>query len=171
MPEAKVEEISEKKITVAIQLIVMVALASLLPLFPLQQITGPLVNALLYIAVVMLGVNNALLICFLPSVVAISTGLLPILMLPLIPVIIVGNILLVLMFSRLREKNFWLGVGVASLLKYIFIYSLASILASQMIQQPPFAKVVSTMMGLPQLVNALLGGIIAWIFLKSIKRI
>lgn len=171
MPEAKVEEISEKKIAVAIQLIVMVALASLLPLFPLQQITGPLVNALLYIAVVMLGVNNALLICFLPSVVAISTGLLPILMLPLIPVIIVGNILLVLMFSRLREKNFWLGVGAASLLKYILIYSLASILASQMIQQPPFAKVVSTMMGLPQLVNALLGGIIAWIFLKSIKRI
>lgn len=171
MPEVKTEEISEKKIAVAIQLIVMVALAALLPLFPLQQITGPLVNALLYIAVVMLGVNNALLICFLPSVVAISTGLLSALMLPLIPVIIVGNILLVLMFSRLREKNFWLGVGAASLLKYIFIYSLASILASQMIQQPPFAKVVSTMMGLPQLVNALLGGIIAWIFLKSIKRI
>ena len=171
MPEERVEAVSDKKIATAIQLLVILALAALMPLFPLQQITGPLVNALLYIATVMLGVHNALLICFLPSIISISTGLLPPIMLPLIPVIIVGNILLVLMFSRFREKNFWLGVGTASVLKFVFIYSLASILAQQMIHQDKFAKLVSTMMSFPQLINALAGGIIAWVFLKSIKRI
>lgn len=171
MAEAKAEAISDKKIVVITQLLAMMSLAALLPLFPLQQITGPLVNALLYIAVIMLGANNALLICFLPSVIAFSTGLLPALMLPLIPVIIIGNILLVLFFNYFKEKNFWLGVAVASFAKYIFIYSLASILVSKIIKATSLANLVSSMMSYQQLLNALLGGIIAWIFLKSIKRI
>ncbi len=171
MEEAKVEVIADKKINTMIQFGSMVLLAILFPLFPLQQITGPLVNALLFIAVVILGVRNALIICFLPSIMSVSVGILPAVMLPMIPVIILGNILLVLLFNYFYQKNFWLGVVIASFVKFVFIYSLATLLASEFIKSPIFAKVVGLSMGYFQLITALLGGIIAWVFLKFIKRI
>jgi hypothetical protein len=171
MEEAKVGVIADKKVVVSTQLLSMVVLAVLFPLFPLQQITGPLVNALLFIAVVILGVRNALLICFLPSIMSVSVGILPLVMLPVVPVIIIGNILLVLLFNYFNKKNFWLGVVIASFVKFIFIYSLATLLATEFIKSPMFAKVVGLSMGYLQLVSALAGGIIAWVFLKFIKRI
>ncbi len=171
MPEERVEVISEKRVATAVQLLIMVALAALFPLFPLQQITGPLVNALLFVATIMLGVRNALLICFLPSIMAYSVGTLPFFMWPMIPVIILSNILLVLLFSKLQKKNYWLGVVVASFVKFVFIYSVATLLASEFIKNPMFVKVAGLMMGYMQLVSAVVGGIIAWVFLKSIKRI
>lgn len=171
MAESKVDVMADKKVVVSTQLLSMVVLAVLFPLFPLQQITGPLVNALLFIAVVILGVRNALLICFLPSIMSVSVGILPLVMLPVVPVIIIGNVLLVLLFNYFNKKNFWLGVVIASFVKFVFIYSLASLLASEFISSPMFAKVVGQAMGYMQLVSALLGGVIAWVFLKFIKRI
>lgn len=171
MAESKVDVLTDKKVVVSTQLLGIVVLAVLFPLFPLQQVTGPLVNALLFIAVVILGVRNALLICFLPSIMSVSVGILPPIMLPMIPVIILGNVLLVLLFNYFYQKNYWLGVISASFIKFIFIYSLASLLASEFISSPIFAKVVSQAMGYMQLVSALAGGVIAWIFLKFIKRI
>ncbi len=171
MEEAKVGVIADKKVVTMTQLLSMVVLAVLFPLFPLREITGPLVNALLFIAVVILGVRNALLICFLPSIMSISVGIMPMVALPLVPVIILGNVLLVLLFNYFYNKNFWLGVVSASLVKFIFIYSLATLLVSEFIPSPLLAGIVGQTMGYLQLVSALLGGIIAWVFLKFIKRI
>lgn len=171
MAETRVETITDKKVVVTIQFLGVAILALLFPLFPLQQITGPLVNALLFIATIILGVRSALLICFLPSIMSISVGLLPAVMLPMIPVIILGNILLVLLFNYFQKKNFWVGVGLASFVKFVFIYSIATLLASEFIKNALFAKLVGLMMGYMQLASALLGGIIAWLFLKFIKRI
>lgn len=171
MAESKVDVMADKKVIVSTQLLGMVVLAVLFPLFPLREISGPLVNALLFIAVVILGVRNALLICFLPSIISVSVGILPLVALPLVPVIILGNVLLVLLFNYFYKKNFWLGVVTASLVKFIFIYSLATLLVSEFIASPLLAGIVGQTMGYLQLVSALLGGIIAWIFLKFIKRI
>jgi hypothetical protein len=171
MSEARVDTIVDKKVAVSMQFLGIAILAVLFPLFPLQQITGPLVNALLFIATIILGVRTALIICFLPSIMSVSVGILPAVMLPMIPVIILGNILLVLLFNYFNKKNFWLGVVIASFVKFVFIYSLATLLASEFIKSPIFAKVVGLSMGYFQLITALAGGIIAWIFLKFIKRI
>lgn len=171
MAEARVDVIADKKVAVSMQFLGVVALAVLFPLFPLREITGPLVNALLFIAVVILGVRNALLICFLPSIMSVSVGILPIVALPLVPVIIIGNVLLVLLFNNFQKKNFWLGVVSASLVKFIFIYSLATLIVSEFISNPKLSAIVGQTMGYLQLVSALLGGIIAWVFLKFIKRI
>lgn len=171
MAQERVEAIADKKVAVSMQFLGVVALAVLFPLFPLREITGPLVNALLFIAVVILGVRNALLICFLPSIMSVSVGIMPMVALPLVPVIIIGNILLVLLFNSLNKKNFWLGVVTASFVKFIFIYSLATLLVSEFISSPLLAGIVGQTMGYLQLVSALLGGIIAWVFLKFIKRI
>jgi len=171
MSEERVEVIADKKIAVSIQFLGVAILAVLFPLFPLQQITGPLVNALLFIATIILGVRTALIICFLPSIMSVSIGILPAVMLPMITVIILGNILLVLLFNNYNKKNFWLGVVTASFVKFVFIYSLATLLATEFIKSPLFAKVVGISMGYFQLFTALAGGVIAWIFLKFIKRI
>jgi len=171
MAESKVEVLVDKKVVASTQLLGVVVLAILFPLFPLREITGPLVNALLFIAVVILGVRNALLVCFLPSIMSVSVGILPLVALPLVPVIILGNILLVLLFNYFYKKNFWLGVVSASLVKFIFIYSLATLLVSEFISNVQLAKIVGQTMGYLQLISALLGGIIAWVFLKFIKRI
>jgi hypothetical protein len=171
MAEARVEAIADKKVALSMQFLGVSILALLFPLFPLQQITGPLVNALLFIATIILGVRSALVICFLPSIVSVSVGILPAVMLPMIPVIILGNVLLVLLFNYFNKKNFWLGVIIASFVKFVFIYSLATLLASEFIKSPMFAKVVGQAMGYMQLVSALAGGIIAWVFLKFIKRV
>lgn len=171
MAESKVDVMADKKVIVSTQLLGMVVLAVLFPLFPLREISGPLVNALLFIAVVILGVRNALLICFLPSIISVSVGILPLVALPLVPVIILGNVLLVLLFNYFYKKNFWLGVVSASLVKFIFIYSLATLLVAEFISSPQLAKIVGQTMGYLQLISALLGGVIAWVFLKFIKRI
>ncbi len=171
MAEARVDVIADKKVAVSMQFLGVAILAVLFPLFPLREITGPLVNALLFIAVVILGVRNALLICFLPSIMSVSVGILPVVALPLVPVIIIGNILLVLLFNYFNKKNFWLGAIMASFVKFIFIYALATLLVSEFISNPKLAAIVGQTMGYLQLVSALLGAIIAWVFLKYIKRI
>ncbi len=61
------------------------------PLFHFQPVTGPIVNAILFIAVSLLGIEYALLIGLIPSVIALSTGLLPAILAPMIPFIMLSN--------------------------------------------------------------------------------
>lgn len=146
-------------------------LALLAPLFPLQQISGPIVNALLFIAVLILGLKQTLPICFMPSIMALSAGLLPWLLAPIVPFIMLSNVILVIVFAYTYEKNFWWGVLAASLLKFIFIWSTTAAVANLIIKKPQAIKAVAMMMSWPQLFSALAGGVIAYFVLKFIKRI
>lgn len=148
-----------------------VTVALVAPLFPLQQVTGPIINALLFIAVVMLGLRQALVVCFMPSIMALLAGILLPIMAPIVPFIMLSNVVLVVIFSYLYQKNFWLGVGLASIVKFIFIWSTTSAIANLFIKKPPIIAKISQIMSWPQLVTALAGGILAYIFLKAIKRI
>ncbi len=152
------------------QTAIFIGLASIAPLFPMQVIAGLIVNALLFMAVIFLGIRHALIICALPSIIALSTGLLPFVLAPIIPFIIVGNIILVSIFNYVKDKNYWIGIISASLLKFIFIFATSLVIVDRFLS----AKIASNilhMMSWPQLVNALLGGIIAYAFLKFIKKI
>ena len=151
------------------QLSVCVALAVAAPYFLNQLITGFIVNALLFISASTLGLESAFLLCLIPSLISIYTGLLPLALAPMIPFIMMGNTLLVLTFSRLGKKNFWAGAIPAAIIKYVFILSVGTILASSVLKGT--AKNVLLMISWPQLATAIAGAVIAYLFLKIIKKI
>ena len=152
-----------KKMTIFAVLLLVTTLA---PILKQQMITGPIVNACLFASVILLGVRAAILIGFLPSLFALSFGLLSPLMIPLIPFIIVSNIILVLIFGALRKINYWLGAISASFIKFIFLFTTSSVIISLFIKGIAAPK-VAQMMSWPQLVTAIAGAIFAYLFLKN----
>ena len=169
MITAKTLVFKKERISTSVQFISLMAVVSLAPFFLQQAIVGPAVNATLFIAVVLLGARNAVLIGILPSLVALSTGLLPPVLAPMIPFIMTGNILLIMVFSSLRKKNYWLGMVTASVLKFIFLFGASSIVIDLLLNKSVAPK-VAMIMSYPQLFTALSGGLIAFLFLRSIKK-
>ena len=123
-----VKTLATKKeiILVLAQFGVLVAVATLAPLIGSQAIVGPIVNATLFISVVLLGVRAGILVGLIPSSIALYIGLLPSVLAPMIPFIIIGNTILVLVFGYLKNRNYWLGVVSSGFLKFIFLFSTSS---------------------------------------------
>jgi len=157
-----VELFLTKKMAIFASLLLTVTIA---PIAKQQMITGPIVNAALFASVILLGFRGAFLIAFLPSLFAIQFGLLPIVMTPLIPFIIASNFILVFIFSYLRKTNYWLGIVSASFIKFIFLFTSSSVIVSLFIKGPA-AKNIAQMMSWPQLITALSGGLVVYLFLK-----
>ena len=149
---------------------VLVVGATVAPLFHQQEITGPIVNAILFVAVVILGRQAAILVGLMPSLLALSVGLLPFVLAPIIPFIMVSNAILIIIFSNLRTKNYWLALVIASLVKFLFLFSTSSIVINLLVKKE-LAIRASAMMSWPQLFTALAGGLLAYIFLKIFKKI
>ena len=122
--------------------------------FP-QLVTGPLVNTVLYVAAMIVGWQGGILIGIFTPVIVFLRGILPPPLTPLIPFIALGNALLVFLFFRLKNKNRIIGIIVASMVKYLLLANAVKFL----VQVPPS---IANMMSFPQLVNALIGGIIAF---------
>ncbi len=172
------------------QLSIFVAAAVLAPYFGNQLVTGSIINALLFISVSTMGIESAFLLCLVPSLISIYTGLLPLALAPMIPFIITGNALLVLVFSRLalapvksvpqsgtlsarsgqfNGVKFWLGAVPAALAKFVFIWITGTILANFVLHS--IVKNVLLMISWPQLATAIAGAAIAFVFLKAIKKV
>lgn len=152
-----------KRIAISlIQFIILLAVISFAPLINNQIITGTIVNASLLIAVVLLGMRGAVLLCFLPSLASLLFGLLPMVMAPMVPFIIFGNIALVYIFNLLSEKNYFLGLVPAALVKFSFLFLVSNFLISFFIKQPVADK-IAVMMSYPQLITALIGGVVAYL--------
>jgi hypothetical protein len=139
-------------------------------------ITGPLINALLILILFVVGRRYALLMCFVPSLMALAGGLLPMALAPVIPFIMLGNVIFILSidyFYRASKKQFngfWIGVAVGGALKYLFIWFNANLMINLILQKEMAAAVVR-MVSWPQFATALAGGIIAFVILKWLKRI
>jgi hypothetical protein len=134
--------------------------------FSNQFITGTIVNALLISSVVLLGLRQSFGIAIIPSLFALGFGFLPSVLAPFIPFIIVANIILILCFYFLKDKNYWFGVIIGSIFKFSFLFFSSSIIFGNSLP----AKVLE-MMAYPQLFTALMGSILAFIILKSLKKI
>jgi hypothetical protein len=134
-----------------------------------QPITGSLVNAILFIATTFLGIETAIMIGLIPSVIALSFGLLPVILAPMVPFIMISNALLVIIFGLFQKRNYWLAVISASLIKFIFLFSTSSVVIGLLIKKEIAAK-VAAMMSWPQLFTALSGGIIAWLIIKAARK-
>ena len=151
-----------------VQFILFVAIVAVAPLVKQQFIVGPIVNAVLFISAATLGTASAIMIGLIPSVISISVGLLPAVLAPVIPFIMISNAVLVSVFAILKKRNFFLGVIVASIVKYLFLYVTSSVVIGLLLKKA-VASQVAQMMSWPQLVTALVGGLIAFLFLKATK--
>lgn len=149
----------------------LMAVVAVLPHYVHNQfITGPIVNATLFIAAVILGAGNAILIGLVPSVVALVSGLLPAPLAPMVPFIMISNAVMILTFSYFRKVNYWGGVMGATLFKYAFLYLTSTIVVGLISNHNIALKAAATMMAWPQIVTALIGGVIAFGVLKLIKN-
>lgn len=155
----------------------LMGLTMFLPFFiHLQWLTGPIVNALLIIILFLVGIRSALFACLIPSLMALAGGLLPAVLAPAVPFIMISNVLYILSidwiynYSKSMNKGFWLGMIAGSLVKFLFLLVSVNIISKLLIKSELAVK-VAQMMSWPQLATALTGGMIAWIFLKWLKRI
>lgn len=147
----------------------LVGVATLAPLFFTQAITGTVVNATLFLAVALLGFRTAIFVAIVPSLIALSIGQLPAILAPMVPFIMAGNIILMYIFSKLKDSNYWFRVGSASFLKFIFLFATSQLLIHFVIKSPVAAK-IAMLMSWPQLLTALAGGVLAYVTLGVIKK-
>jgi uncharacterized YccA/Bax inhibitor family protein len=127
-------------------------------------ITGPLVNMMLFISTYLLGGLGGALIGSLTPWIALLRGILLPPLAPMVPFIIAGNITLVVIYHLLQKKNKYLGIGLASLLKFTILTSGVRFLVNL---PPKIAKV----MQFPQLLTALAGGLLALTLIKILRGI
>jgi len=139
------------------------------PLIGNQFITGSIVNAMLLISTIVLGLPSALLLSFLPSIISLFVGTLPAVLFPMIPFIVLGNMVFVYIFNKLVEKNYWLGAISGSLLKFALLFVSSNLIIQFFIKQTVASK-IALMMSWPQLATALIGSAIAFTIYKAIKR-
>ena len=129
--------------------------------FP-QYITGPLINMVLFVAAMVVGWGGVLIGGLTPWL-AFVRGILPPPLAPIIPFIILGNIILVIVYYLLRKQNNYLAIILAAITKFaILSYGVKSVASL-----PPK---VAQMMQLPQLLTALVGGILALFLIKALAR-
>jgi len=169
MTKVKTIAIQRQSVLKWAQLSVLISLSILAPLLKTQSLTGSLVNATLFLATALLGTRQGILVGLLPSLISLSIGLLPMILFPMIPFIIISNIILVLIFDYLRKKNYWLGVVSASFIKFLFLFLTSSFVISLFVENQ-IAMKFSSMMGIPQFFTAITGGLIASIVLRAFKK-
>ncbi|MDP2708625.1 MAG: hypothetical protein Q8O93_01030 [bacterium] len=149
--------------------------AIVLPFFiHAQLLTGPVINAIFILALFIVGIRSALIICLIPSLMALSGGLLPPVLAPAVPFIMIGNVILVLCVDRFYDwrpdvRGYWQGVLIGAALKFSFLYLSVSWIAKLLIKQE-LAAAVANMMSWPQFITAAIGGAIAFGILKWLKR-
>lgn len=170
MNKEKTLTIDRNSISFLTWLVVLTGIATIVPLFHQQMITGPIVNATLFVATIILGAQMGIFAGLIPSIIALSIGTLPPALAPMVPYIMISNVILILTFNFLKDKNYWLAMILASLLKFLFLFSTSSLVIG-LLMKKELAESVAMMMSWPQLVTALAGGVIAWIFFKKTRSI
>lgn len=140
-----------------------------IPAFVHQQfLVGPIVNALLILALFHLGKSQAFFLALIPSTVALSRGLLPMTLAPMVPFIMISNCLYLEVFARSRTNGF-LTVFVASFVKTVFLFIISKLLMEKFLVAAMASK-ITIMMSWPQFATALLGGILALLINVSLKK-
>jgi len=158
------------------QFIALAGIASILPFYiHLQWVTGPIVNAILIIVLMLIGIRSALVLCLVPSLMALAGGLLPAILAPAVPFIMLGNVIFVLTvdylynYAKNAQTGYWLGVIAAAGLKFLFLLVSVNFITELLVKQELAAK-IAQIMSWPQFATALAGGLIAWAVLKWLKR-
>jgi len=159
------------------QFLGLAGVATALPFFiHLQWATGPIVNAILIITLFLVGIRSALVLCLVPSLMALAGGLLPAVLAPVVPFIMISNVILVLsvdfIYKNIKDtfKSYWSGIIIGASLKFLFLYFSVNIISKLLIKHELAVK-VAQMMSWTQFFTALTGGCLAFIVLKWLKRL
>lgn len=133
-----------------------------------QWFTGPLVNAFLLLASSLVGMGSGVVIGLLTPWIALLRGILPPPLAPVVPFIMLGNALLVIIFSLITRKKEvpWLNVLALSLAAF-GKYLLLSQAVRYLVEVPPR---VAQAMQIPQLLTALAGGVIALLVGGAVRK-
>ena len=130
-----------------------------------QMLTGTLVNAFLIMAALHFKGWKAAPIVILPSVAAVLSGVLfgpfTIFIVYMMPVIWIGNLVLVYLFKYLhmmKNMNYWAALGGSALAKSALLFGAAFVLVNLSMLPAVFL----TAMGVLQLGTAIAGGIVAF---------
>jgi len=139
-----------------------------------QIIVGVLVNTLLITSALNIKGYKLLPVIIAPSLGALSRGILfgpfTIFLVYMIPFIWIGNAILVYAFKELnlnKKVNRWITLLAGSILKAAFLFAIAYILVKSGI----LPKLFLTTMGIFQFYTAILGGIIAFGFQWTKKKV
>lgn len=136
-------------------------------------IVGPVVNAVLLVATEFSGILSGVVISVIaPFVSAITnkSAMGPI-VLAFSPFIISGNILLVLCYALLKKKNQIVAIGMGAVVKSAFLYGAILIFTSLMKLNDKITTVLLGLFSWPQLVTAILGGIIALAVFPALRKV
>lgn len=169
MAREKVGVKNKELASIMAKYVALLGIATIAPFFGSQPVTGIIVNATLFVATIFIGTRGAVLVAVAPSLIAVSVGTLPPPLAPIIPFIILGNIILILIFGYAYKNGYWRGVISASVAKFIFLYTTTSIMMDLILDKTLSAN-IAVMMSWPQLFTAIGGGLLAFAFLKSIKK-
>lgn len=135
-----------------------------------QWLVGTIINACLFLGVLYFPKKYFILLAVLPSLGILSRGLifgqLTMFLVYFLPFIWIGNLILMIVFSRLIRTNnpmsFFYGVVGSAVVKFLFLFILVNIYFNLEI----VPKIFLTAMGLNQLATALAGGLIAFTIFK-----
>ncbi len=130
-----------------------------------QPITGPGINAILYIASIYIGPVSGVLVGLLTPWIALSTGIMR--LAPAVPVIMAGNAVLALVSGYLDRYNRYIGMGLAAVAKYtVMTLGIKYLIAGgTQIPAPVYASLTIT-----QLLTAVIGAVLASIILHGLGR-
>lgn len=159
----------EKFFPYALKFTALLGVSVMAPFVGSQPITGTIVNAVLIVAAVILGKKEAITIGTFPSLMSVVTGLLIPAVVPLIPFIILSNIILILAFDIFRRKNYWKGVIYGSIAKFVSL-SISGIILVKFFEWNSMSKIIAMMFSWQQLITAISGGIVAYGMLKILKK-
>jgi hypothetical protein len=130
-----------------------------------QLLIGSIINFILVFSVSKYGLKKIIPVLFLPSLASFLNGVLFGVFTPyllyLMPFIVLSNLILVLTVKYIKVK--YLNIGIAALLKACFLFSAVYILFNTI----HIPEIFLTTMGLIQLYTALIGGILASLFITS----
>ena len=168
------------------------------PLVFSQPITGSFVNAALFLSAAFFGFRReSFLIATVPSLVAVSTGQLPIALAPVVPFIMAGNLLLVFLADRgfrngfshpsphkaaelpsergagdtfsVTSRSYVTTTVVTAVAKSALLFVVGFLFSVTLFRGTPLAGTVLTVFGWLQLATALVGAAIAFGVLRILR--
>ena len=145
------------------------SLRFIIPIPPFLSVflIGSLVNSCLLIAEETVGIKYALIIGCTAPLVAYFQQLLPLPIL-IIPVII-GNWIYIFIFMMGKKWQRWLGVSLAAVSKFLFMYVAFAWLLTMIAIPATLAASLMFVMSWPQLVTGILGGLLAGFITKRLQ--
>jgi hypothetical protein len=166
MAQQKTEVLT--RVDVAVGMAALTLVAVLAPLLRVQLLTGIIVNACLVIALATLGKKPALGVALFPSTVAALSGTLPPALVPLIPVIVIANAVLIHVFDFFKGRGFAAAALASSFAKYAFL-SLAGYAYLAVFSTPAVSRGIAAVISYMQLITALLGCLAAYFIVRWYK--